>query len=304
MAQTTITIQICLNTNRSAGGLIQIKPDTNDKFYKNLITKSKNKLKIKKKPRKFFLIQTGQEITKDNINEIISIQYAKNFKTKYLSISVSLGEEYVGKTIDTRTIKKDICLVRYLISLATITREAEKQLEACKRFQGMKLVIGQPDLHAGKGYPIGVNLISENYIYPYLIGTDIGCGMALIQTNVSKNSVNDQKLNRWVNDIQLDEPWINEIMDSKDNDDYRKKHSDNFMKQILGNKLLDWPKNENQNGIDVDGVIKNGINIHDFDLTLGSIGHGNHFAELQFIDEIIDAKESHSIVDNNNIQKK
>ena len=30
------------------------------------------------------------------------------------------------------------------------------------------------------------------------------------------------------------------------------------------------------------------MNIHEFDDTLGTIGHGNHFAELQEIDEIVD----------------
>ncbi len=44
--------------------------------------------------------------------------------------------------------------------------------------EGMRLAVGFPDLHPGKGSPVGAAFVTEGVIYPHLIGGDIGCGMA------------------------------------------------------------------------------------------------------------------------------
>jgi release factor H-coupled RctB family protein len=73
----------------------------------------------------------------------------------------------------------------------------------------MKLAVGMPDLHPGKGYPIGAAFISQNLFYPYLVGSDVGCGMALWQTNILSHKV---KLDRFVKKLDdLDEPWEGDI---------------------------------------------------------------------------------------------
>jgi release factor H-coupled RctB family protein len=41
-----------------------------------------------------------------------------------------------------------------------------------------------PDLHAGKGSPIGLALATRNTIYPHIIGNDVACGMALFATEL------------------------------------------------------------------------------------------------------------------------
>jgi release factor H-coupled RctB family protein len=54
-------------------------------------------------------------------------------------------------------------------------------------------VVGLPDLQAGRT-PIGVAVVAENHIYPYLIGNDIGCGMGLFKTGLP---IRKFKLEKW-----------------------------------------------------------------------------------------------------------
>jgi release factor H-coupled RctB family protein len=62
-----------------------------------------------------------------------------------------------------------------------IEGEALRQLYATSKLEAMRLAVGFPDLHPGKGSAIGAAFVTEGLIYPYLIGADIGCGMALQQ---------------------------------------------------------------------------------------------------------------------------
>ena len=60
------------------------------------------------------------------------------------------------------------------------------QLNKTAELPGMKLVVGMPDLHPGKGNPIGAAFVTEKIFYPYLVGSDIGCGMGLWKTTLKK----------------------------------------------------------------------------------------------------------------------
>jgi release factor H-coupled RctB family protein len=68
----------------------------------------------------------------------------------------------------------------------------------------MRRAVGMPDLHPGKGAPIGAVFACAGWVYPYLIGNDIGCGMSLWATDVQRNAV---KLDRWERRLDLDGPW-------------------------------------------------------------------------------------------------
>jgi release factor H-coupled RctB family protein len=52
------------------------------------------------------------------------------------------------------------------------------QLERVSHFPGIAKAVGLPDLHPGKT-PVGAVLSSKDWIHPFLIGNDIGCGMGL-----------------------------------------------------------------------------------------------------------------------------
>lgn len=65
-----------------------------------------------------------------------------------------------------------------------IEGEALRQLEQTANLPGMVRAVGLPDLHPGKGIPIGPAFLSTDMIYPHLVGNDIGCGMGLWQTEL------------------------------------------------------------------------------------------------------------------------
>lgn len=46
-----------------------------------------------------------------------------------------------------------------------------------------------PDLHPGKGIPIGASIITEGIIYPELVDNDIGCGMSFIKTGIQTSKL-------------------------------------------------------------------------------------------------------------------
>jgi len=129
-----------------------------------------------------------------------------------------------------------------------IEGEAVRQLYATAQLDGMRQGVGFPDLHPGKGSPVGAAFVTEDMIYPHLIGGDIGCGMALFKTDLVRR---DAKLDRWSQlRFDLEHPW-NEFID--------------------------------------DFLAEQALKSTPFDAALGTIGGGNHFAELQAIEEVVDA---------------
>src|SRR5512146_2627439 len=129
-----------------------------------------------------------------------------------------------------------------------IEGEALRQLYATSKLEGIRLAVGFPDLHPGKGSPVGAAFVTEGLIYPYLIGGDIGCGMALFKTDLVQRDI---KLNRWAGlRFDLEHPWEGDVS------------------QVLAAAELESTE---------------------FDEALGTIGGGNHFAELQRVEEILDA---------------
>ena len=131
-----------------------------------------------------------------------------------------------------------------------IEGEAVRQLYATSKLEGMRLAVGFPDLHPGKGGPVGAAFVTEGLIYPYLIGGDIGCGMALFKTDLVRREV---KLDRWAKiPFDLEHVWTHE------------------MEGVLAKEEL-----ESTN----------------FDNSLGTLGGGNHFAELQAVEEVVNAGE-------------
>src|SRR5215472_1278296 len=130
-----------------------------------------------------------------------------------------------------------------------IEGEALRQLYAAAKLEGVRLAVGFPDLHPGKGGPVGAAFVTEGVIYPYLIGGDIGCGMALFKTDLVQRDI---KLNRWAElRFDLEHPWEGDV------------------REVL---------------------TASGLESTEFDDALGTIGGGNHFAELQRVEEVLDAK--------------
>ncbi len=79
------------------------------------------------------------------------------------------------------------------------------QLKATAALDGMGRVVGLPDLHAGNGIAVGAAFWSPDRIWPHLVGSDIGCGMALWETSLPVRKFRVGKVERKLQG--LDDPW-------------------------------------------------------------------------------------------------
>ena len=125
-----------------------------------------------------------------------------------------------------------------------IEGNAVQQLETTAKLPHIRRAAGMPDLHTGRGYPIGAAFFSVSHFYPALIGNDIGCGMAFWQTDLPAHKSKNTKLAKQLGSIDapLDDSWDARI-----------------------SELLPQPAHR---------------------AALGTIGGGNHFAELQAVDTV------------------
>lgn len=128
-----------------------------------------------------------------------------------------------------------------------IEGNAIQQLQTTAKLPAMVKVVGMPDLHPGRGYPIGAVFFSVGHFYPALVGGDIGCGMSLWQTDLKSVGVNLDKLEKRLG--YIDRPLTNE-------------ESEHL-----------WPE--------ISTIVEDGY-------APGTIGAGNHFAELQLLDKVFD----------------
>lgn len=102
-------------------------------------------------------------------------------------------------------------------------------------------VVGLPDLHPGVGYPVGAVVVTKDWVYPALIGGDIGCGMTLLELDIQYHKLKIKKI-------------------------YNKINFESDYESDLANQVA-----------------------LSYRPSLGTIGGGNHFIELQKVDEIIDS---------------
>ena len=96
-------------------------------------------------------------------------------------------------------------IILFTTSRTWIEGESIRQLERVSSFTGMKRVVGFPDLHPGKGSPIGASMLTEGEFYPYLVGSDVGCGISLFVTGLVAAKAKPEKWFKKLNG--LDEPW-------------------------------------------------------------------------------------------------
>ncbi|MEV5411283.1 RNA ligase RtcB family protein [Thermopolyspora sp. NPDC052614] len=66
-----------------------------------------------------------------------------------------------------------------------IESDAVAQCHQVAALDGMVHVAGMPDLHPGKGAPIGAAMTST-VLYPFLVGSDIGCGIAVFPIKLKR----------------------------------------------------------------------------------------------------------------------
>jgi release factor H-coupled RctB family protein len=89
-------------------------------------------------------------------------------------------------------VRSDSATVSVFASASSwIESDAVEQCHQVAGLDGMVHVAAMPDLHPGKGAPIGAAM-SSVILYPLLVGSDIGCGIAVFP--ISLKRVNAEKL--------------------------------------------------------------------------------------------------------------
>ena len=136
---------------------------------------------------------------------------------------------------------------------------AIQQAKTTSQLPGMQRVVGLPDLHPGRGYPVGAAFFSTGRFYPALVGNDIGCGMALCQTDILVGKVKLDKIDKQLGNLDHvmdDEEWAR-------------------LDEGVLERLAQLTALMQAAGLDTAHL-----------RSLGTIGGGNHFAELQAIDAV------------------
>jgi release factor H-coupled RctB family protein len=138
---------------------------------------------------------------------------------------------------------------------AWIEGDATRQLNRIAAEPGILAVAAMPDLHPGKYGPVGCAILSQT-IRPEFVGSDIGCGMGLFQLDVAVRKLRLDKTAERLRD--LDGQWAS-------------------------SERADMAAALAQSRIEA------GVAATDYDGSLGTVGGGNHFCELQAIEEIVSA---------------
>ncbi len=186
-------------------------------------------------------------------------------------------------------------------SLIFVNKELEKHLEkeAVEQIANVatlpgivKYAIAMPDVHKGYGFPIGGVAafdIEKGVISPGGIGYDINCGVRLVSTSLKKEDIEKKKK-------ELVEALYNNIplgVGSEGGIDL----SETDYKNVLKKGAIWAVSNGFGNDEDIKNIESNGYVDCEIDFVtskakergrhqLGTLGSGNHFLEVQYVDEI------------------
>lgn len=139
-------------------------------------------------------------------------------------------------------------------NLEATAREQIKTLCDQPFSKGSKIRI-MPDVHAGAGCPIGTTMTITDKVVPNLVGVDIGCGMHTVRINESE-----------IDYAQLDRL----IKKSIPSGFSIRKTPHKYMREVDINKLRCRAGGENDQLLNLDRAR----------LSLGTLGGGNHFIEI------------------------
>ena len=160
----------------------------------------------------------------------------------------------------------------------------------------LKASMVMPDMHQGYGFPIGGVAafdIDNGVISPGGVGYDINCSVRLLRTNLTLKDMKNKKeiihsLFRSIpsgvgrgSELKLTKPELNEVM--KNGAQWAVKKGYGTKEDYLHTEEEGKLKGANPDDVS-ERAKKRGLP------QLGSLGAGNHFLEIQVVDEIFDEK--------------
>ncbi len=177
----------------------------------------------------------------------------------------------------------------------------DKSLEQLKNVASLpgveKYALGMPDIHEGYGFPIGGVAafdVHEGVISPGGVGFDINCGVRVILTNIEKSEIEPRL--RKIGEILFN--TIPSGLGSTGIDKFSRKE----IKSILRRGVY-WALESGfgydrdvevieENGMmkDADPSLVSSEAIKRGSTELGTLGTGNHFLEIDYIDKIFNSE--------------
>jgi tRNA-splicing ligase RtcB (3'-phosphate/5'-hydroxy nucleic acid ligase) len=161
-------------------------------------------------------------------------------------------------------------------------------------------VVGMPDIHTGFGLPIGgvMAMDSENgLISAGAVGMDINCGVRLLRTNIGKDRFDRKSLRELMNKIEEQVP--SGVGRKSRHSEMVRKHFEGFIHGGVPYMLeLGIGRPEDVDFIeergfmpeaDIKSVSKKAV---DRGLQLSTIGGGNHFIEIGYVEKVFDQEAS------------
>ena len=119
-----------------------------------------------------------------------------------------------------------------------------------------------PDLHGGKGMPIGTVLATKDVVIPNAVGVDIGCGMCAVKTYIKVETIEQEVLRKQImRGIRKQIPLGMEHHKEAQEEKYMPANHDVDSMTIVKRQYVSATKQ------------------------VGTLGGGNHFIELQSDDE-------------------
>ena len=114
-----------------------------------------------------------------------------------------------------------------------IEGEAPSQLRKTAELPGMRLAVGLPYLHPGRGHPVGAAFVTAGGFYPQLVGNDVGCGMSLWQADLARQKFKQD--NAWSLAHGAGRRWNRRSAKARLQDRYR---ADSLVRTEIGSAVI------------------------------------------------------------------
>lgn len=277
-----IPIEIYLKENFSTKKIIKIKP----KCTLNELTKIlSNKFNCKIKSIGITKSNTENYLITNDVDLDFAISIIQNKFTKTNTIKLFCSPNLLDiEPFNNSNLKSNPDpILKIYANNSYVPTQAQSQLEDLGQLNGVMYLVGMPDLHQGK-FPIGsVVITQDNWIYPDLVGTDIGCGMSLIKTSIYVNKYSSKQLERLASKMDIGKF----VFESGDYNTHYNKYYSNTIEihsKLLSNPIdSTWWENKNY-GEKINNLLTK-LSTKYVD-SMGTIGLGNHFVELLEFDKL------------------
>lgn len=181
--------------------------------------------------------------------------------------------------------------------------DAVRQLCDAASLPPAKKVLATADIHVGFGIPIGAVLGLDGAIMPPAVGYDINCGMRLLRTPFTKGQIDTDKiavdiardvpLGEGRENLQLDKSGLEAVVhqgaasiptlvQKTGHRAWEAFDPDQFAEDLK--RIEDNGRLSSDMGAVPNAAVQKSIN------QLGTLGGGNHFIEIQYVQEVFDAE--------------